>query len=88
MSILVIYEILGLFVNTLPADDRYSFRNSENLRQLIEIQLSKKQKKFSQLFASLLKSKSNFESFENRKNAHTLCISEIMDCEMGDSIND
>ena len=67
MSILVIYEILGLFVNTLPADDRYSFRNSENLRQLIEIQLSKKQKKFSQLFASLLKSKSNFESFENKK---------------------
>ena len=31
MSLLVIFEILGLFVNTLTADDKYSLRNTENL---------------------------------------------------------
>ena len=30
MSLLVLSEILGLFVNTLTADDKYSLRNSEN----------------------------------------------------------
>ena len=43
MSLLVISKILGLFVNTLTADDKYSFRNSENLRQPITMQLFKKQ---------------------------------------------
>ena len=31
MSLLVIFEILGLFVNTLTTNDKYSFRNSELL---------------------------------------------------------
>ena len=35
MSLLVISEILGLFVNTLAADDKYSLRKSENLPQPI-----------------------------------------------------
>ena len=30
MSLLVMSEILGLFLNTLTADDKYSLRNSEN----------------------------------------------------------
>ena len=30
--LLVISQILGLFLNTLTADDKYSFRNSENLQ--------------------------------------------------------
>ena len=42
MPLLVISKILGLFLNTLPADDKYSFRNSENLPQPIQMQLSKK----------------------------------------------
>ena len=45
MYLLVVSEILGLFVNTLAADDKYSLPNSENLWQPIEMQLSKKQKK-------------------------------------------
>ena len=40
--LLVISEILGLFVNKSTADDKYYFRNSENLRQSIQMQLSKK----------------------------------------------
>ena len=45
MFFLVIREILGLFVNTLPADDMYSLRNSDILRQTVQTQLSKKRKK-------------------------------------------
>ena len=60
MSLLVIGQILGLFVNTLTTDDKYSLRNSEFLLQTIEMQLSKKQKTFSQFFANFLKITSNF----------------------------
>ena len=37
ISLLVIYEILGLFVNALTADDKYSFRKKEKLLQPIQI---------------------------------------------------
>ena len=33
MSLILISEISGLFVNTLTADDKYSFRDNESLRQ-------------------------------------------------------
>ena len=49
MSLLVISEILGLFLNTLTTDEKYSLRNSENLSESIKMQLSKKQKTFSGL---------------------------------------
>ena len=47
MSLLVMPEILGLFINTLTlntltADDKYFLRNRENLPQRIQIKLSKK----------------------------------------------
>ena len=45
MSVLV-SEILGLFINTLTANDKYSLRNRENLPPRIHLQLSKKQKCF------------------------------------------
>ena len=47
-------------------DDKYSLRNSENLWQPIQNQLSKKQLTFSEFFVSFLKSKSNFENFEKK----------------------
>ena len=37
MSLFVKSEILGLFVNTLTADDKYSLQNSENLTQPIQM---------------------------------------------------
>ena len=46
MSLLVICEILQLFVNTLTADGKYSLRNSDNLMQLIQMELYEKQKFF------------------------------------------
>ena len=43
MSASVICESLGLFVNTLTADDKYFLCNRENLRQPVQMQLSQKQ---------------------------------------------
>ena len=54
MSLLVIYKLLGLFVNPLTADDEYCLCNRENLlSQTIEIQLFKKQKNFFSIFCSI-----------------------------------
>ena len=45
---LVIGEFLRLFVNTLPANDKHYMLNRNNLTQPIQIQLSQKQKIFSE----------------------------------------
>ena len=44
-------EILGVLVNTLTADDKYSLCNRKNLPDSIELQLSKKEF-FSLFFAA------------------------------------
>ena len=46
MSLLVIFDILGIFINTMVADEMFPLRNRDNLRHLIDIQLSKKLKHF------------------------------------------
>ena len=63
MSAFVIFEILGLFVNILTADDSYSFLNWKNLQQPIQEQSSNEANFLSQLYALFLKSTSNFEHF-------------------------
>ena len=78
----MISEILGLLVNTLTADDKYSLRNSENLSQQIQMHLSKKQKTFSHILAPFLKSTSNFQHFETKDYPNSLCVSEITDCQI------
>ena len=45
--------ILELFVNKLTGNDKCSLRNSEDVPQPIQMQLSKKQKIVSQLFLLL-----------------------------------
>ena len=47
---LSVRKVLGLFVITLTADDKYSVLNRDNLLQLLQMQLSQKQKTFSQIF--------------------------------------
>ena len=79
MSLLVICEILGLFLNTLTADDKFSFRISENLRQPIQMILSKK-KTFSHFFVAVLRSTSTFVYFEKKDDSHSLFISEGTNC--------
>ena len=56
-------EILGVFVNTLTADDKYSLCNRKNLPDSIELQLSKKEF-FSLFFAAYWTFTSNFEHLE------------------------
>ena len=60
-------EILGVFVNTLTANDKYSFLNRKNLLEPIQLQMSKIQKSFSQFFAVYLKSTTDFEHFEKKR---------------------
>ena len=67
----MICKILGLFVNTLAADDKYSLLNRDNFAQSIKMQLSEKQKIFSECFSAVLKSKLNFEHFQKRKDPHS-----------------
>ena len=64
---LSVSEILGLFVNTLTANDKYSFLNRKNLLEPIQLQMSKIQKSFSQFFAVYLKSTTDFEHFEKKR---------------------
>ena len=49
--------------------------------QSVQIQLSTKQKIFSELFSGFFKSSLNFEHFEITGDHHSLSISEITDCE-------
>ena len=50
MSILVLFKILRLFVDTFTADDKYSPLNRDKLTQSIQTLLSQKQKTFSPFF--------------------------------------
>ena len=65
-SLLVICKISRQFPNTLSADGKYSLFNRDNLTQPIQMQLSRKQKTFSEFFCAFLKSSSNFEHFEKK----------------------
>ena len=47
----------------MPADDKYSVLNIENLRQPIHMQLFQEQKTFSQFVSAVLKARLNFELF-------------------------
>ena len=60
-SLKVIHKILRLLVNTLTPDDKHYLLNRNNLVQLIQIQLSEKEKKFSEFFFAFLKSILNFK---------------------------
>ena len=44
--LLDIFELLRLFVKTLTAGDKYSLGNIWNMQDLIQMQLSKKVKRF------------------------------------------
>ena len=78
-SLLVICKISGVFPNTLSADGKYSLFKRDNLTQPIQMQVSRKQKTFSQFFSAFLKSSLNFEHFSKKDDPPWWCISEIMD---------
>ena len=59
----MIYKIVKLFVKQLTPDDKNYLLNRDNLTQLIQMELSQKQKTFCQLFFAFLKSILNFNHF-------------------------
>ena len=70
-SLLVIHKILGLFVNTLTVDDKHYMLNRDNLTQPIQLQLSLKQKTFSEFFFPFLKSILNLKHLPKKKERHS-----------------
>ena len=81
---LVLCKTLGLFVNTLTDDGKYSLLYRDNLTQPIQILLSQKPKTFSQLSSEILKAILNFEHFQKKDNPDSRCISQITVSEKGD----
>ena len=66
-SLLLTCKMLELLVNTLAINEKYPVLNRDSLRILIQMQLSQKQKNFSEFFLALLKSRLNFEHFEKKR---------------------
>ena len=81
---LVLCQILGLFVNTLTDDGKYSLLYRDNLTQQIQILLSQKAKTFSQLFSEILKPTLNFEHIQKKDDPHSRCSSQMTVSEKGD----
>ena len=72
---------MALLVNTLAADEKHLDLHRDNLTIPIQMQLSQKQKKFSQIPAIFLKSKLNLEYFRKKDDRYSFCISEITEFE-------
>ena len=70
-SLLVIQKILRLFVNTLIVDDKHYLLNRDNLTQPIQIQLSQKQKTFSEFFFAFSKSILIFKHLPKNDDPHS-----------------
>ena len=83
MSVLVGSKVLGLFVNTLTAEYKYSRRNMQAFAQQVQRPLSWKQKPFFGFFNAFLESTWNAENFTKKGESSSLSISEIIDFERG-----
>ena len=59
----------------MTVDDKHYMLNRDNLTQPIQIQLSQKQKTFSQIFYAFLKSILNDKPLPKKDNPHRWCIS-------------
>ena len=86
-SALVRSKILGLFVNTLSAEYKYSRHNMQTFAQQVQTPLSLKQKIFSGFFVAFLKSTSNGEHFQKKGESSSLSISEVIDSKIAGYLN-
>ena len=77
-SLLLTCKVLGLLLNTLAPNEKYPVLNRDNLTIQIQMQLSQKQKSFSEFVAIVSKSRLNFEHFEKRKMALTAFVVQIL----------
>ena len=65
-SLLDTWKFLRPFLNTLTANDTYSFHSKDKWMQRIQMHLSQKPKIFSELFGAFFESALNFEYFEKK----------------------
>ena len=70
----MIHKILRLFVNTLTVDDKHYLLNRDNLTEPIQMQLTKKQKTFSEISFSFINSLLNFKHLPKKDELHRRCI--------------
>ena len=70
-SVLVLHKIPIVFVDTLRVNDKHYVLNRDNLTQPIQIQLSQKQKIFSELFFAFLKCILNFKHLTKKDDPHS-----------------
>ena len=71
MSPLLLPEILLVFLNRLTAEAKYPIEDWENLPLPMQMELSDKQKTFSQVFVLFLESTSNIKHFEKKDDGHS-----------------
>ena len=74
MLVLVRFELLGHFVNTLTADYKYSLQNREKLSQQVPMQTYLELKTCSKFLISFLKFTLNLEYFDRKNQSHSLSI--------------
>ena len=77
----LIFDLLGLFVKTWTPENKYSLCIIWNLQELYRMQLSKKLDTFCRLFFPAFKCSSNFQGIEKKDDFHSLCLSQIRECE-------
>ena len=63
--------MLRVFFNRLTVDEKHYLLNRDNLTQPIQIQLSRKQKTFSEFFFAVLKSILNFKHLATKDDAYS-----------------
>ena len=66
-SLLVIQKFLRLFLNTRTVNDKHYLLDRDNLTEPIQMQLSQKQKTFSEFFFAFLKSILNFKHLPKKR---------------------
>ena len=70
-SLLVMQKILRLFGNTLTVDEKHYLLNRDNLTQAIQMELSQKQKSFSEFLFVFSKSMLNFKDLPKKADPHS-----------------
>ena len=60
-----------MIINLLTVNDKYSVLNRDNLRQPIQMQLSQKQKVFSEFVSTILKSILKLEHIKKKDQSHS-----------------
>ena len=67
----MIHKIPRLFVNILTVDDKHYLLNRDNLTERIQMQLSKKQKTFSEISFAFVNSLLNFKNLPKKNDPHS-----------------